>query len=147
MLGKLAVYCVLVVLIAPHINLQHYQHGEIRYAGGSIMILVTSFGFAIIVPNLRDYFNDDIKTLKQVILVGSLIPLFCYLAWDAVIIGSLPSEGRHGLKSLMTNPHTTSALANLLSSKVQNTTISALFNFFTSICMLTAFLGVVSLFI
>lgn len=142
MFGKLAVYFLLVVLIAPHIELQHFQHGDMRYITGSIMILITSFGFAIIVPNLREYFNDDIKTLKKVIFIGSLIPLFCYLAWDAVIIGSLPSEGDQGLASLMHNPRTTSALAALLSDKVQNTTISALFNFFTSICMLTAFLGV-----
>lgn len=142
MFGKLAVYFVLIVLIAPHIELQNFQHGEMRYIEGSIMILITSFGFAIIVPNLRDYFDDDIKTLKKVILIGSLIPLICYLAWDAVIIGSLPSGGNEGLESLMQNPHTTSALASLLSNKVQSSTISAFFNFFTSICMLTAFLGV-----
>lgn len=57
-------------------------------------------------------------------------------------MGALPSEGNQNLESLMQNPHTTSALAGLLSAKVQNTIISALFNFFTSICMLTAFLGV-----
>jgi len=142
MFGKLAVYCILVILIAPQIELQHLHHGDLRYIGGTIMILITSFGFAIIVPNLRDYFDDDIKLLKKVIFIGSLIPLFCYLAWDAVIIGSLPSEGSHNLESLMNDPHTTSALASLLSAKVQNPTISALFNFFTSICMLTAFLGV-----
>lgn len=142
MFGKLAVYFLLIVLISPHINLDNFRHGDFRYAGGTIMILITSFGFAIIVPNLRDYFNDDIKQLKKVILIGSLIPLFCYLAWDAVIMGTIPAEGDPNLESLMHNPHTTSALASLLSIKVQSTTISALFNFFTSICMLTAFLGV-----
>jgi tyrosine-specific transport protein len=64
------------------------------------------------------------------------------MAWDAVIIGALPSSGENGLDSLMSNPHTTSALAGLLSEKVHSKTISALFHFFTSICMLTAFLGV-----
>lgn len=142
MFGKLAIYCLLVVLIAPHVELHHFQHGDMKYIGGSLMILITSFGFAIIVPNLRDYFDDDIKTLKKVIFIGSLIPLICYLAWDAIIIGSLPSDGSQGLESLLQNPHTTSALANLLSAKVQSPTISALFNLFTSICMLTAFLGV-----
>ncbi|RUR19510.1 tryptophan/tyrosine permease [Legionella sp. km535] len=142
MFGKLAVYFVLIVLIAPHIDVHHFQHGDLSYIGSSIMILITSFGFAIIVPNLREYFNDDITKLKKVIFIGSLIPLICYIAWDAVIMGTLPSEGSQGLKSLMQNPHTTSALAGLLSDKVNNSTISAFFNFFTSICMLTAFLGV-----
>lgn len=142
MFGKLAVYCLLIVLIAPHIDVHHFQHGNARYISSSILILITSFGFAIIVPNLRDYFDDDIKLLKKVIFIGSLIPLFCYLAWDAVIMGAIPAEGSQNLESLMHNPHTTSALAVLLSNRVQSSTINALFNFFTSICMLTAFLGV-----
>ena len=139
MFGKLAVYAVLVVLIAPYIDIHNFQQGKLSAISGSIMILITSFGFAIIVPNLRDYFNDDIKTLKQVIFIGSLIPLICYIAWDAVIMGTLPSKG---LESLMQSSHTTSELAHILSHTVASTTISALFSFFTSICMLTAFLGV-----
>ncbi|MCC5013518.1 MULTISPECIES: amino acid permease [unclassified Legionella] len=142
MFGKLAVYLLLVVLIAPHVNFTHFQGGHYQYITGTVMILITSFGFAIIVPNLRDYFNDDVKALKQVVLIGSLIPLLCYLAWDAVIMGSLSSHGEQGLIALMHDDHTTSALAATLSNTVQNNVISSLFNFFTSICMLTAFLGV-----
>lgn len=142
MFGKLAVYLILVILIAPYIQLNHFAGGDYRYIAGTSMILITSFGFAIIVPNLRDYFNDDIKTLKRVIWIGSLIPLFCYLAWDAVIIGSLATDGDFGLASLLHNEHTTSALAANLADRVQNGIINSFFNFFTSICMLTAFLGV-----
>ncbi|TAL62020.1 MAG: tryptophan/tyrosine permease [Legionella sp.] len=142
MFGKLAVYVLLVFLISPHVNVEHFQHGELKYISSSIMLLITSFGFAIIVPNLREYFNDDIPTLKRVIFIGSLIPLICYLAWDAVIMGTIPAVGSNGLESLMQNPHTTSALAASLSERVQNPIISAFFNLFTSICMLTAFLGV-----
>ena len=142
MFAKLGVYFLLTLLIAPYIHMDYFEAGHVRYITGSIMILITSFGFAIIVPNLREYFDDDIKTLKKVILIGSLIPLFCYLAWDAVIIGSIPSTGKQGLIHLMQDQHATSALATMLSTTVNNPIISALFNFFTSICMLTAFLGV-----
>lgn len=142
MFGKLTAYCILVTLIAPHVDVSFFHHGEASYIGSSIMILITSFGFAIIVPNLRDYFDDDVPKLRRVILIGSLIPLFCYLAWDAVIIGTIPSTGPEGLENLMSSAHTTSELASLLSTKVNSSLISALFNFFTTICMLTAFLGV-----
>lgn len=142
MFAKLGVYFLLALLITPYIQFDHFQNGHIRYVAGSIMILITSFGFAIIVPNLRDYFNNDIQTLRKVVLIGSFIPLLCYLAWDAVIIGSLPSEGNPSLMSLMHDQHTTSSLAAMLSKTVNNNIISSLFNFFTSICMLTAFLGV-----
>lgn len=142
MFAKLGVYFILVLFIAPYVQIENFQGGHVRYITGSIMILITSFGFAIIVPNLREYFNDDVKTLKKVVLIGSLIPLVCYVAWDAVIIGSLPSQGEHSLMALMHDEHTTSSLANMLSETVNNKFISSLFNFFTSICMLTAFLGV-----
>ena len=142
MFAKLAVYFILVVCIAPFIKIDHFHGGRAAYITGTVMILITSFGFSIIVPNLREYFNDDIKKLKQVLLIGSLIPLFCYLAWDAIIIGALPTTGPGGLSGLINDPHTTSTLAHLLSTSVNNHFISSLFNFFTSICMLTAFLGV-----
>lgn len=142
MFGKLAVYCALVFLISPYVQTSHLEGGNVRYISGSIMILITSFGFAVIVPNLRDYFNDNIPLLRKVIFIGSLIPLICYLAWDAVIIGSLPSQGEQGLGSLLHDEHATSSLASILAHTVNNRLISSLFTFFTSICMLTAFLGV-----
>lgn len=142
MFGKLSVFIVLIVFIAPHMQVKNITSGHLGYIFGIIMLLITSFGFAIIVPNLRDYFEDDIASLRKVLWIGSLIPLLCYIAWDAVIIGSLPAGGSQGLNALMHSEHTTSELANIVSLTVQNRFISTLFNFFTSICMLTAFLGV-----
>ncbi|ETO92485.1 amino acid permease [Legionella oakridgensis] len=142
MFAKLGAYFILIVLISPYTNVHHFQGGNVQYITGTIMILITSYGFAIIVPNLREYFNDNVHSLKRVVLIGSLIPLLCYIAWDAVIMGTLPANGDDGLISLMHDEHTTSSLAIMLSNAVNNSTISSLFNFFTSICMLTAFLGV-----
>ncbi|KTD52498.1 tyrosine-specific transport protein [Legionella quinlivanii] len=142
MFGKLGAYCILVLLIAPHVKPAHLVSGDYRFITGTVMILITSFGYAIIIPNLRDYFNDDLKTLRKVILIGSCIPLFCYLAWDAIIMGTVPTEGNQGLAVLLHDDHTTSALADILSRTVNSQLITSIFNFFTSICMLTAFLGV-----
>ena len=142
MFAKLGVYFLLTLLIAPYADHKHLQGGDMRYITSSVMILITSFGYAIIIPNLREYFKDDLKTLKRVVWIGSLIPLGCYILWDAIIMGSLASTGEHSLAELMHDPHTTSALAALLSDQVHNPLISGLFNFFTSVCMLTAFLGV-----
>jgi tyrosine-specific transport protein len=142
MFVKLGIYFLLVVLIAPSIQIDYLHGGSARTMQSAIMILITSFGFAIIIPNLREYFNDDLPRLKKVIVIGSLIPLLCYFAWDLVIIGSLPSNGEQGLIALMQSEHTTSSLSKLLEHSVHEKTISTLFNGFTSICMLTAFLGV-----
>jgi tyrosine-specific transport protein len=129
MIAKLGAYLLLVFLIAPYISMDKLQGGDAQHISGTIMILITSYGFAIIVPNLRQYFNDDIKQLKKVIFIGSLIPLVCYIAWDAVIMGTLPNYGDQSLASLMHVTHPTSTLAGMLSGAIENTLISSFFNF------------------
>lgn len=142
MFGKLGVYVLLVAIISPHMTSVDLFSGSPRAFTGTLMILITSFGFASIIPSLRDYFNDDIKTLRKVILFGSLIPLFCYIMWDAVIMGVISRDGEHGLITLMRSEHATSGLTEALHQTVNNSWISGFFGFFTSICMITAFLGV-----
>lgn len=142
MFGKLGVYLLLVLIISPHINLNGLTGGSARAITGSLMILIASFGFASIVPSLREYFEDDIVTLRKVILFGSLIPLVCYILWNAVIMGVVEREGDHGLMDLMMTDHATTGLTDALSSAVNSQLITGFFAFFTSICMVTAFLGV-----
>lgn len=142
MFGKLGVYLLLVVIISPHASTMGLTNGSARAFTGTLMILITSFGYATIIPSLRDYFGEDTRALRRVILLGSLIPLVCYIIWDAVIMGVVARDGEHGLLSLMTSEHATSGLTEALSLSVQSQWISGFFGFFTSICMLTAFLGV-----
>ncbi|RUR19511.1 tryptophan/tyrosine permease [Legionella sp. km535] len=142
MFGKLGVYVLLVAIISPHVSTEGLTGGSARAFTGMLMILVASFGFASIVPSLRDYFEDDIRTLRKVILFGSLIPLLCYIVWDAVIMGVVAREGDNGLIALMSSDHATSGLTEALNQSIHNQWISGFFGFFTSICMITAFLGV-----
>lgn len=139
MFAKLGIYLILVILMTPYVQVSTLSGGKMSAMMGAIMVLITSFGFAIIVPSLREYFNDNVPLLKKVILIGSLIPLCCYIAWDMVIMGALPIQSLAGLRY---SEHVTSSLALVLSNTIHNTFISSFFNFFTSICMLTAFLGV-----
>ncbi len=142
MFGKLGVYLLLVLIISPHVDLATLHGGTVRAITGSLMILLASFGFASIVPSLRGYFEDDLPSLRKVIFLGSLIPLFCYIIWDAVIMGVVEREGDMGLIALMSSDRPTSGLTEALSKAVDSQWITAFFGFFTSICMITAFLGV-----
>ena len=142
MFGKLGIYLLLVLIISPHVDPSALRGGSMKAITGSLMILITSFGFASIVPSLREYFKEDTVTLRKVILYGSLIPLTCYILWDAVIMGVIQRDGEQGLIALATNQHTTSGLTQSLSYALNNQWITGFFGFFTSICMVTAFLGV-----
>lgn len=139
---KLGIYLLLVLIVSPYVTPTLLKSNGSQVLAGSLMVLVASFGFASIVPSLREYFNDDVSTLRRVIVFGSLIPLFCYVIWDLVITGVVGVEGPEGLKALSHSPHMSSGLIYTLSHVVHNPWISAFFALFSAICMLTAFLGV-----
>ena len=144
MFGKLGVYILLVSVISPNIHLPSIHTGSAQAVTGSLMILMSSFGFASIVPSLREYFNDDILALRRVIWFGSFIPLVCYILWTVIIMGALQhDDGAHDvLIALSHSEHATSGLNEALDVAIHNPWISGFFSFFTSICMVTAFLGV-----
>ncbi len=142
MFGKLGIYLLLVLIISPHIKSINLSNGSLPAITGSLMVLITSFGFASIVPSLRSYFSDDVHMLRRVIILGSLIPLVCYIVWLIVIMGTVERDGSNGLIALMGSDHATSGLTSALGHSVQSAWIHGFFEFFASICMLTAFLGV-----
>ena len=57
-------------------------------------------------------------------------------------MGVVARDGQDGLLTLMHSDHATSGLTQALSLAVQSEWITGFFGFFTSICMITAFLGV-----
>lgn len=59
---------------------------SISYA---LPIVVTGFGFQVVVPSIRNYLDDQKKSFDYVILWGSLIPLMLYLIWTIGLITGL----------------------------------------------------------
>ncbi|HBB52947.1 MAG TPA: tryptophan/tyrosine permease [Legionellales bacterium] len=139
MFGKLGTYLILVLIVAPFVKFLHLNSGTLKGLLPNLSILITSFGFASIVPSLRDYWRNDIAALKKIIFWGSLTPLVCYLIWNLVIMGSV---GQDALNALVSSAHATSGVGKALLEKTSSESILGLFDFFSCICMLTAFLSV-----
>lgn len=139
---KLSSFAVLLILILMHIHPAYVAAGNVSKLWPTVMVMITSFGFATIVPSLRIYFNGDVKKLKMVILIGSLVPLVCYILWDLAILGTLPLDGSNGLLTILQSGHTISGLMLALHNVVNNQVISEISKLFTSICVATSFLGV-----
>lgn len=144
MLVKLGAFILLIILLIPFISFINMAAGEIKSVTSmtAITVTITSFGYATIVPSLRVYFAGDVKKLRIAIFAGSLIPLFCYMAWDAAIMGIIPLDGASGLISILQSKSSTSDLVNTLSTTVSNNSVTFFTKLFTSICVLTSFLGV-----
>lgn len=141
MFSKFSVYVLLIFLIIPSISTTKLKNGNIAYLASGATVMLTSFTFANIIPSLRTYFKDDISKLRKAILIGSFIPLLCYLFWDLSIMGILPREGNHGLISMLHSRHSTSEFVMQLSNTLNNSLITLLTRIFTSICLATSFLA------
>lgn len=142
MITKLGSLFILILIAMPYLKPQRLLESEPLMLTSAVTFMVTSFGFANIVPSIRSYFNDDVKKIRYSILIGSLIPLTCYILWDFAILGSLPREGENGLIALMQKGSNATELSESLSLFLNNPSITGLAQIFTVICVLTAFLTV-----
>lgn len=97
-------------------------------------VLFTSFGFFPVIPSLVSY-NDKAshKQLRNMVLVGSLIPLGCYLLWLYAVVGSLSAEQLVKFDNV-------SVLIDALSTRFAG--IHIILSIFTGLALLTSFLGV-----
>ncbi len=144
MFCKLGAYFLLVVLLLPVISAAKLASGSLLHitSSAALTVTMTSFGFAAIVPSLRVYFGGDTAKLKKAIIIGSLLPLICYILWDLVIMGVIPLHGDHGLLRMLHSKTSTSDLVNTLSATTTEKAVTVFIKLFTSICVLTSFLGV-----
>lgn len=144
MLLKFGSYFLLIFLLAPFISVEKLQ--ATNWSGltltVAITVTITSFGFGAIVPSLRVYFAGNVKKLRKAIIIGSLVPLSCYIAWDAAIMGVIPIGGENGLMQIFQSTTSTSDLVNTLSGKAATDSVTFFAKLFTSVCVLTSFLGV-----
>jgi tyrosine-specific transport protein len=139
---KLLAYLILIVMVAPHVKLINLGFGKYHLLAAAVMVVITSFGYATIIPTLRTYLNSNVKALRLTIAIGSLIPLVCYIAWDFVVQGSLASAGPQGLVTMAHSPHAVSELTDALSYRLNSKVIDDVTHLFTAICITTSFLGV-----
>lgn len=144
MFGKMLSLVLLIALILPFVAPQLLWTGSIKHiaAPTSITVTVVSFACMMIIPSLRTYFNDDVKSLRKAIFFGMLIPLICYIAWDMVILGVIPFLGHPGLKEMLHSASSNSDIIAALNVLLQQNSVNFIVKFFTSICMATSFLSV-----
>jgi tyrosine-specific transport protein len=139
---KFLAYVVLVFAIAPHISLSHLTEGKYVYQTSTLMVIVTSFGFANIIPTLRAYLHSDKRKLIQVVVGGSLLALVIYLIWVSSVQGLLTRTGDSGLLAIFHSSEPNTLLMKTISALVHSEIVSIFAKVFISICAVTSFLGV-----
>ncbi|MGF1879413.1 amino acid permease [Vibrio splendidus] len=97
-------------------------------------ILFTSFGFMVVIPTLVSYNHEATdKQLRNMVIVGSLIPLVCYLCWLFAVVGNLNEEQFRSFKNV----------SDLMAAfEAQSPWVGNVLSTFTGLALLTSFFGV-----
>lgn len=97
-------------------------------------VLFTSFGFMVVVPSVVKYNHDAThRQLRNMVVIGSILPLFCYLLWLVAVVGNLPIEQLISFDNV-------SELIAILSLKYER--LGLVLSIFTGLALVTSFLGV-----
>ncbi|MCL1126203.1 amino acid permease [Shewanella surugensis] len=123
--------------LAPNLSLgsltQVVTHDNLALVKTS-SVLFTSFCFLVVIPSLATYNKEATKSeLRNMLLLGSVIPLVCYLLWLYAAVGNLPSEQ-------LTHFANVSELISALSAQYEH--LELILSIFTALALLTSFLGV-----
>ena len=133
--------------IAMAITAASFVNAKLLWTAGGVpnatatMSIITAFGFSILIPSIRRMI-PNIKQLELVLWIGSAVPLICYIIWETLIFGIIPREGSLGLEHLALLPNPIDHIMLSISQFTQATSVIFTSKIFTSVCVITAFLGV-----
>lgn len=139
MVLKLVLYVVLVVVLAPQVQAMNLWTGDLIKLKAAVLVVVTAFGYAGTVPTLRSYFKGNVRLLRASIVIGSMIPLICYLLWNFVVGGTVRATE---LLSWSHDPQPVTQLTQSLAAIVNSAWFTTAAQLFTTLCISTSFLGV-----
>jgi tyrosine-specific transport protein len=139
MVGLVGAYVILVIFIPSHIEGDLLRHVDWKPLMGGIPIVLTSFGYQIIIPTLGTYLEHDKKQLILAVVCGSLIALVINVVWQMMVLGVVPLEGASGLYAAWEKG---SSAVGPLSKIVGSPMISIGAYFFSLFAIITSFLGV-----
>jgi len=77
------------ISINYNVNFSKVSYTEFKLLLFSLPLIVTSFGYHLLIPSLNLYLQSQIKLLYIVIILGSFIPFIVYLVWEYFIISML----------------------------------------------------------
>ncbi len=112
--------------------------GEAKYLWFTLPILVTSFGYHLLIPTLKSYCHENPNLLRKIIIFGGLLPLVVYGLWETIVFYLLPADSLINMLNGSVNPGEAMAQAISVYGKALHYCV-VLFTFFA---LTSSFLGV-----
>jgi tyrosine-specific transport protein len=138
---KLLFLCIVIGLLLPKIEAVHLQHMPSSSIPvlATIPVIFTGFGFYVVIPSLVKYLDGNLKQLKGVFFIGSIIPLILYLVWELTFLGNLDSTT---FVSILNENSKLEGLLQAVRTVHDSELIRISFTIFAAAALLTSFWGV-----
>lgn len=142
MLGLGCSYVSMVVALLPNIKRMNLSQAHVKYLPAAIPVVILSFTSHIILPSLRDYLDNDIISLKKVLIIGSCIPLIIYTLWVMIIVGIIPFDGKLGMLTVAKSVHPVAMMSTAIVHFTGSNIVGQNNNIFSFCALMTSLLGV-----
>jgi tyrosine-specific transport protein len=139
MIGLCVTFVLLIGFSMPYICLDHLKSYDLSYFLPSLSIVVTAFGFHVIIPSIVTYLHGNVHDLKKAIIIGSSLPLLAYILWQIATLGLVPLKGEVSIENAYLAGKNGAQLLALVS---QAPIVGVVAQVFALFVILTSFLGV-----
>lgn len=136
MIGLVFAYFFLVFFVPDQVEASRLEHLDWPAITVAIPVVITAFGYHIVIPSLSTYMARDRKKMTKAILIGSIIPILVYLLWQVLVLGAVP------LESLIEAYQKGATATQPLAKALQNPLVSVAAKLFAFFAIVTSFVGV-----
>ena len=120
-------------------NYDFIKQGEFQAILPSLPLILTTFGFSIVVPALTEYLDYDAKSVKKAIIIGSLLALLAYVVWEWVTLGNISPSSFQTMR--LSGDNGTGVIVSLAHS-THSSSVTFSGQLFAVFAVITSFLGV-----
>lgn len=138
-MAKLFFMLMIIIISLPHIQEAKIATYSLNEIPGTFSLLLTTFGFSIILPSLVGYLHNDRKKIIIAMIAGSIVILLAYLAWELIAFGVI---GANGLIKIALSHDKGTEVINTLSNLVNDPAFTKYGFGIMLTAVLTSFLGV-----
>ncbi|KMN35937.1 MULTISPECIES: aromatic amino acid transport family protein [unclassified Chromobacterium] len=139
------IFLALSTVIQPYVDTGNLSESSdsAKYMLAAIPMFLTAFGFHGSVPSMVKYLGrDQPRTLRNVFIAGSLIPMGIYLLWVFNTLGALPRYGSHSFQAISSHNGSVGMFLDEFHALVPTPQVPSLLSAFSSIALFTSYLCV-----
>lgn len=141
-MGLMLSFMILGAGLSLHINPAHLLWKSPSEVTVALPIVITAFGYQVVIPTLRRYFEGTPRALPGIVALGSFLPLLVYSLWALDIFGVFPSRGAHSLQQLLASGHPAGLLPQYLSTILQHAWVTWVVAAFGLFAIASSFIGI-----